>query len=148
MQNRFQILNTLSGDEEGTENKPTKFNTKKLKNYFFCARVESACCSSSTLCTSATVSTPSCTTLESTNTISEEPQIPPGGTDQLTQLEIEQELWFLNTLKEYYDKLDLTAFTPKMVQSEVYKNFWRNYFSERLIKHISSLNRYPKYLPA
>ena len=116
-----------------------------MKSNFFCARVESACCSSSTLCTSATFSTPSCTTLEATNTISEEPQIPPGGTDQLTQLEIEQELWFLNTLKEYYDKLDLTDFTPQMVQSELYKNFLGSYFSKRQIAHISSLNKYPKH---
>ena len=83
--------------------------------------------------------------MESTNTISKERQIPPGETDQLTQLETEQELWFLNTLKEYYDKLDLTAFTPEMVQSEIYKNFWGSYFSERQTVHISSLNRYPKY---
>ena len=40
MDNKYQLLNTLSGDEITVEAKLTKLNTKKLKNHFFCARVE------------------------------------------------------------------------------------------------------------
>ena len=35
MDNKYQLLNTLSGDEITVEAKPTKLNTKKLKNHFF-----------------------------------------------------------------------------------------------------------------
>ena len=117
MENKYQILNTLSDDEAIVENKPTKLNTKKFKNHFFCARVELTCNSSSfsnTGCTSAASSTLSCVPCENANTISKKSQIPPGEPDQLSQLEIEQEAWFLQTLEEYYVKLNLSEFTPQM----------------------------------
>ena len=141
MENKYQILNTLSGDEAIVENKPTKLNTKKLKSHFFCARVELTCFSSSssnTGCTSAASSTLSCVPCEDANTISKKSQIPPGEPDQLSQLEIEQESWFLQTLEEYYVKLNLSEFTPQNVQDELFKNYWGNPFSEGQAAHISS----------
>ena len=84
-----------------------------------CARVELTCYSSSssnTGCTSAASSTLSCVPCEDANTISKKSQIPPGEPDQLSQLEIEQESWFLQTLEEYYVKLNLSEFTPQNVQ--------------------------------
>ena len=123
MQNKYQLLNTLSGDETIVGDKPTKLNTKKFKNHFFCARVESTysyslssntrhtSISSSTLgsvpCEDAhcTLHTAHCSAVhtahstlgsvpcEDANPISEESQSPPK--EQLSQLEIEQEAWFL-----------------------------------------------------
>ena len=173
MQNKYQLLNTLSGDETIVGDKPTKLNTKKFKNHFFCARVESTyssslssntrhtSISSSTLgsvpCGDAhcTLHTAHCSAVhtahstlgsvpcEDANPISEESQIPPK--EQLSQLEIEQEAWFLQALEEYYVKLNLKEFTQKDVQDELYKNYWGQPYSEKQAAHISNLAKYSKY---
>ena len=117
-----------------------------MKDNFFCARIELTCISSSssnTGYTSAPSSTISGVPCGDANPISEESQIPPE--EHLSQLEIEQEAWFLQTLEEYYVKLNLKEFTQQHVQDELYKNYWGNPFSERQAAHISSLNKYPKY---
>ena len=143
MENKYRILGTLSDDEATVKKMSTRLNTKKLKNHFFCARVEQTDISSSLThsgCTSAASSTPSCTQWEDTNTISRKSQIPPVKTDQLSQWETEQESWFVKTLEEYYNKLNLSEFTSQNVQEEIYKNYWGNPFSEGQVAHISSLN--------
>ena len=83
------------------------------------------------MCTSAKVSAPSCTPLEDTNTIPMEPKIPIRGIAWLNKQELEQESWFLKTLEEYYDKLNLTEFTSEMVQSELYKKTFGEILSPR-----------------
>ena len=64
---------------------------------------------------------------------------------QLTEEELEQESWFLETLKEFYDQLNLTKFTTELVQCEIYKNYWGHSFSTKQIQHIWTLNIEPKY---
>ena len=86
MQNKYQLLSTLSGDEALVGDKPTKLDTKKFKDHFFCARVESTCSSSlssNTGHTNASSSTLGSVPCEDANPISEESQIPPK--EQLSQ---------------------------------------------------------------
>ena len=144
MENKYRILGTLSDDEATVKKMSTRLNTKKLKNHFFCARVEQTDISSSLThsgCTSAASRTLSCIQWEDTNTISRKSQIPPVKTDQLSQWETEQESWFVKTLEEYYNKLNLSEFTSQNVQEELYKNYWGNPFSEGQAAHISSLKQ-------
>ena len=100
----ISLLNTRSGDEVLLGNTPTNLNTKKLKNNFFCAQVGStfnpSLSSGHTNAPSITVGSGPCA---NANPIPEESQIPPE--EQLSQLEIEQETWFLQTLTEYYKKI-------------------------------------------
>ena len=102
MQNKYQVLSTLSNDEVLLEYTPANLNTKKLKNHFFCARVVSifsSSLSSNTGHTNAPSSTLGSVPCDDANPIYEEAQIPPE--EKLSQLEIEQETWFLQTLEEY-----------------------------------------------
>ena len=48
----------------------------------------------------------------------------------IISIEIEEETWFLQTLEKYYEKLNLKEFTQKYVQSELYKNYWGQPYSE------------------
>ena len=60
-----------------------------------------------------------------------EPQIPIRGIAWFNKQELEQESWFLKTLEEYYDKLNLTEFTSEMVQRELYKKTFGEILSPR-----------------
>ena len=147
MQNKYQLLSTLSGDEALVGDKPTNLNTKKVKNHFFGARVEStyiSSLSSNTEHTNASSSTLGSVPCEDANPISEESQIPPE--EHLSQLEIEQEAWFLQTLEEYYGKLNLKEFTQKDVQDELYKSYWGQPYSEKQAAHISNVAKHSKYM--
>ena len=137
-------MSTLSNDEVLLGNTPTNLNTKKLKDHFFCAQVGStfnpSFSSGHTSAPSRAVSSEPCA---DANPIPEESQIPPE--EQLSQLELEQETWFLQTLTEYYEKLNLKEFTQNDVRSELYKNYWGQPYSEQQAAHISNLAKYSKY---
>ena len=172
MDNKYQLLNTLSGDEITVEAKLTKLNTKKLKNHFFCARVKHnansslstkarhTSISSSILSSSeggdarCTLHTARCSAVHTAhktmgsvpceaNLNSKKSQIPPK--EQFSQVEMEQETWFLQALEEFYVKLDLKEFTQKDIQNELYKNYWGKPYSETQAAHISDLARNSKY---